>query len=382
MRHTSLLAIATLLAFARGAYCDEPSPEIPSDLVLERFAVSKNGDALLVPVRVAEKNCLFVVDTGASHTVFDTALPLGRPIGLVTVEGQEAKAEVKLYRPPDTKVGRTSLGTIDAVVGSDLKSDREVSGHPIYGYLGMDFLGRYVVHIDAGKGELLLLKSPPNGAGVELPISWEPGGRLLIVAQTDLAAPVRFTIDTGDVGFESGDLGVLETRSLLGQRGTRELGKTLVLDLSGTTSRQLIQGRVLKIADFGVQFPIFTESLGQTPNCLGLGFWCRFAATFDFPERKVYLRKSALFDRPDRWNATGLHLWRKSDVIEVASVDGESPAAQAGFKKGDVLVELDGLIASKTSLFDLRNALCNDGKLTCVIRRNSQERRMTINQGK
>ena len=157
------------------------------------------------------------------------------------------------------------------------------------------------------------------------------------------------------VGLDSGSLGVLEIQSLVKHGEFREIGKTLYESFSGTNSRTIFQGGVLSVGGFAVRSPIFDESHGSMPNGLGLGFWSRFAATFDFPARKVYLRKSVNFAHPDRWNATGLHLWKRLDSIEVAAVDPDSPAARAGLKKGDVLVNLNGLKADKTGLFDLRS---------------------------
>jgi S1-C subfamily serine protease len=69
-----------------------------------------------------------------------------------------------------------------------------------------------------------------------------------------------------------------------------------------------------------------------------------------------------------------------SCVVDPALLQTDSPAAQAGLKKGDGLVELNGLNADKTGLFVLRYALCGGGVLTCVVRRGSQERRLNISQ--
>lgn len=103
-------------------------------------------------------------------------------------------------------------------------------------------------------------------------------------------------------------------------------------------------------------------------------------ATFDFPQRKVYLRKSGYFDRPDARNTAGLTLHRNRDAIELSAVDPEGPAAQAGLKKGDVLMELNGQNAAKAGLFELYSMLCNGGELTCVVRRDSQELRVSVRQ--
>ena len=154
-----------------------------SSLILARFALTNNGNALLATVKVAEKDYSFVVDTGSTGTVFDASTRLGLPVGSVTGAGAEGKVEFKLFQPPDAKVGRIPLALVDAVCATDLKPLREVSGQDIRGILGMDFLGRHVVHIDMEKGELLLLESAPKRAGVELPISWKPGSLPFVEAE-------------------------------------------------------------------------------------------------------------------------------------------------------------------------------------------------------
>jgi hypothetical protein len=380
MRHIRGFVLVGVLAIAGIARSEELALEIPANLILERFAVAKDGADLLVPVNVTEKSHPFIVDTGATITVFDTSFPLGRPVDSVPFYGAEGNTEVKLYNPPAATLGKLSLGPLEVVAGRDLKAIRQVSGNPIQGILGMDFLGKYVIHIDVDKGELLLLKSAPRNAGEELPMLWGSGGLPYVTVGMAPAEPFRFLIDTGRIGQGSGNLGVFEIGSLAGSGTLHEVGTFISETISGTASRREFQGGVLKLGGFQVQSPIFGESHGQVPNVLGMGFWSRFLVTYDFPERKVYLRRSAGYGRPDRRNATGLRLWRKNDSIEVHSVVQHSPAFRAGLKEGDVLLELDGLVAEKTSLFALRQVLCNGGPLSCVVRRDTQERRVSIDQ--
>jgi hypothetical protein len=370
------------LATARRAGGEEAPPKIAPDLVLERFSVANNGSDLLVPLTIAGKDCLFVVDTGASMTVFDTSLVFSPPVDVVIADGAEGKAEVKLYGPPEARIGRLPIRPLEAVAGVDLKPVRQITGYPVYGLLGMDFLGRHVIHMDPESGEFLILKSAPVSADQVLPVSWEPGGIPYVVAEMAPDERIRFAVDTGRGGFDSGDLGVLEVRSLVALHKLRKIGDMLSETISGSRANVLYQGGPLRIGDFVVQSPIFGESHGAIPNRLGRGFWSRFAVTFDFPGKKIYLSKAASYGRPDRWNATGLHLWRRHEAIEVHSVDQDSPAARAGFRSGDELIQLDGLRAEKSSVFDLYKALCKGGKLSCVILRGSQERRLTISSAR
>ena len=379
LRLSLLVSIVAACAGARGG---DSSSTIPTELILERFTVAKNGDDLLIPVRFAGKDHLFVVDTGASITLFDTSLPLGQPVDLATIDTPGGKTKIPLYNPPEAFVGKLPLRGLKIVAGKDLTSLRQASGNPIEGILGMDFLGKHVVHIDVPRGELLLLKSAPRNGDEAWPISYDAGGLPYTGATVGSEGPVRFVIDTGAGGLVSGDLGILEIRALEHRGEAREIGKALSETLSGTQTNPDISGQSLKLGSFVVNSPIFRESRGPLGNLLGRRFWSRFTATFDFPGNKIYLRKSSGYDRPDRWNGTGLHLWKRQGAIEVHSVDQDSPASRAGLEKGDILVELAGVRANEASLFDLFQVLCQGGPLTCVVRRNSQERRLSLGRAR
>ena len=105
-----------------------------------------------------------------------------------------------VYNAPEATVGSLPLG-VDAVLGVDLKKIREVSGLPIEGVLGMDFLSRYIVHIDFDRGKLLLLKSVPKDAGETLPLVSEDGKIPEIDVWVSIERKIRFTIDTGSIGL-------------------------------------------------------------------------------------------------------------------------------------------------------------------------------------
>ena len=81
-------------------------------------------------------------------------------------------------------------------------------------------------------------------------------------------------------------------------------------------------------------------------------------------------------------NRTGIILRRNQNSTDIINVAADSPAARAGLNKGDVLVELNGLKAADTNVFTaLYSILCNDDKLTCVVRRrDSKELRLIISQ--
>ena len=144
----------------------------------------------------------------------------------------------------------------------------------------------------------------------------------------------------------------------------------------GAGGSRLFQGKRLFLGGFRVERPVFSESPGRA--LLGSAFWSRFVVTFDFPARKVFLSKGQAYERPDRSSRSGLHVVRKAGAVVIESLDGGSPGDRAGFRAGDVLVELGGLRVSESSLFKLRAALCDGDPKACVVRRGSEERRLTI----
>ena len=104
----------------------------------------------------------------------------------------------------------------------------------------------------------------------------------------------------------------------------------------------------------------------------------RFIVTIDFPAQKLYLRKGKQFERPDRPDASGLHILRKGEAAVVHSVDPESPGASAGIRAGDVLLQAGTLRAGEATLFQLRAALREPGTVPCVIRRDKTDLRVTL----
>ena len=92
------LALAIVIAWAVAVRADEPGSDVPNNLILERFPISKRGDALVVPVRIEEKDHLFLLDTGSNMTVFDPSLPLGEPRGKVQARTPVYRTSVNRWK--------------------------------------------------------------------------------------------------------------------------------------------------------------------------------------------------------------------------------------------------------------------------------------------
>jgi hypothetical protein len=98
VRHTLRSSLLLLVALGSTVEirADEPVSAIPPELILERFAVNKGGDCLLVPVKIAGKERLFLVHTGCNKTIVDTAIPLGEPRESVRAETHQGEVIAKI----------------------------------------------------------------------------------------------------------------------------------------------------------------------------------------------------------------------------------------------------------------------------------------------
>ena len=368
MRHALRFSLL-VLAMSGATLGDEPGATIPADLILERFAVNKGGDALLVPVKIAGKERLFIVDTGCTMTTVDSGLLSGEPRASTMMETPQGLTIIKVHAAPEGSIGRLPLG-VDSVLGMELEKFRELSGYPIEGILGMDFLGRHVVHIDFDRGELLFLKSSPKDAGNLLPLHGDQGDIPELDAWFSGARNVRFRVDTGHVRLESGSVESLAIRPKMKGDDFEEIGSTRMHTAGGTRTCPLLRWNLIALGGFSVGRPIFSES--SNGSWIGLGFLSRFIVTFDFPGSKLYLRPGKAYERPDLWDLSGLDLVRRNGTVLVEGVDKNSPGFLAGIQAGDVLLTLGTSRADESTLFAIQKALSHDGQVPCSIRRGTE----------
>src|SRR5262249_32653556 len=84
----------------------QPQPAAATEQVLETFKIHKNGDCLLLTVALKEGQFPFLLDTGASLTVFDPLILKGAPKESVTVATPNGKMVVQRYEPPAAFLGK------------------------------------------------------------------------------------------------------------------------------------------------------------------------------------------------------------------------------------------------------------------------------------
>ncbi len=334
---------------------DSNSMPAVTDGVIAEFAIDGQGDSISVPVvfKGIERN--FELDTGASHTVFDVAFRgyLGDPVQSKTGLTAGDPIQGTLYHAPDAWVGPLNLKQAETVLCLDFKMMSMVVGKRIDGFIGMNFLKRYIVRIDFDNGKLTLLDPktlPSLSWGEATIIRWAHPGWFFMQARI-LDADTAMLIDTGCDG--TGTL----SKKLFDYVHKAQGGRTamsLVETASGTVSSQEIRLQRLTVGSREYSDVIIGEGNG---NRLGLGFLARHVVTLDFPRGRMYLKKGKHFDRVDEADMSGLHLLKVGGKVVVHSVDKDSPAQKAQIEAQDIILTVNSHSAADMDIFALRNLL-------------------------
>jgi hypothetical protein len=322
------------------------------------------GDDLKLPVSFRGKTYRFIVDTGASCTIFDKSFRpfLGERKNAGIADTAHGSTKFELFEAPDAVIGTLSLKCVETVACADLERCREVSGKDDFGILGMDFLGKYVVELNSDGGTLALLKSASSSAGFPVLMYYDRNAPYILAEIPHLGSR-SFFLDTGYCG--SGLLAFDDCRQLTSRGTFKSLRAMQFMDLSGEVQSRCGTLTEIAVGNFRHKDLDFDEGRPGAPtSCgiLGLTFLRRYNVTLDFPNRLMYLRKSKHFDDPELRDLSGLHLLANDGRIVIRAVGQNSLAARADMREHDLIIRIDGKEVKPVDLQAFRRALCSNGK--------------------
>ena len=353
-----------------------PAAEKHKPEVLAEFTIEKGKRHILLPVRIEDREYLFMLDTGASAAALDLTFRelLGKPVKWVQCVSAGGMTNLECFRSPKAYVGKLDLSAGELVSCTDLEMVRRACGRDIRGGLGMGFLKNYVVRIDFDAGRLWLfswdgLNHPEWGSAVPL---YDLGGSAMdlpwVKANLAGAGSIVVLVDSGCSGAGSLARDVFEKAAYTGAAAAG-LSETM----AGV--RRFQTKRISSLRLGGFEHPGLIMAEGGL-SLIGLGVLARYVVTFDFPSMKMYLQKGKAFDKPDEADMSGLHLWRVGGTITVLAVDKDSPAAAAGITAEDVVLKVEEPSSAEMDIEDLRDLLSSgEGKeIKMTIQHGAQEK--------
>ena len=350
-----------------------------SQRVIAEFDIAKDGRLITLPVKVANKEYQFLLDTGSTYCGFDATFrpSLGTRIRAKQVMTAAGPRKFDFYNAPEAFLGNIRLEQRYPVVCFDMEMLRCVSGLEFRGILGMSVLGNYVVQVDFDRGKLRLLEPK----GVAHP---EWGEHVPIVVNRLLLPSVRgevsggiedtFILDTGACGADRLREDLFE--QIVGQCNLKT-SETLVETMGGTLRSCEARVPAVSVGPLECKDLIFDKAHASK---LGLGWFSRFRVTFDFPCRRLYLKKSARFRRPSETDMSGLYLFRVNGQVRVYATEKNSPADSAGVRAKDVIHAVNGIPSADLDLHGIRLLLRagDKKKITLSIQRGDEQKTIAL----
>ncbi|HEX5183323.1 MAG TPA: PDZ domain-containing protein [Allosphingosinicella sp.] len=373
------------------------APARAPDAIPFRYAEAR----LYVPVAAAAGPLGdFILDTGAPGVMVDSGLQ-GR-LGAATLSRHNAEGagtgrfDVAVAGPALLSVAGVPLRVPSVETGALDRLLGPYCGCRVAGIVGAPFFRDHVVTIDFRRGRIALADPAAfhyRGAGARLKLDLSHD--VPIVAGTigladGSALKLRLLVDLG----AKANL-LVATPFVAKYRLLERLGRTveapLGAGLGGETRYAFARLPLLRVGDGAavtarnlvVGLSVRDTLRGGTYDALlGAQFLRNYRIIFDYSRREMIL-EPAPGARPDRFDRSGAFLVAGADDrgrIAVREILPGSPAAEAGLRKDDLILAVDGRPIRAWTLAALRARLAAPGSrpVAVTLRRGDEEIRATI----
>ena len=274
------------------------------------------------------------------------------------------RALPKTLNVASTTINGVELGGQRYVVADINAFLRRVEGlDDIGGVLGLEWFVRMPIRIDYARSRITFYDPAQFKGGSGTKVAVAKRGRLPQVAGAIDGVEGMFEIDTGSRGSLTLAPAFAARNDLEKKLAPRNVAITGA-GVGGPVRASLARAKSLKLGTVEVPNPIValpkiegevakTEVAGN----VGFALMRQFAVTYDLPNDALYFERYLNFGAPDITDRGGLWLERGDDGFKVVDVVGGGPAAAAGLKAGDVIVEVNGYPAAQLLLPAVREVL-------------------------
>jgi hypothetical protein len=346
---------------------------------LSSIPIEMNGNHVLLQGRVNGSAPLwFTLDTGAAASVINMrrARELGLQLtGISRAQGAGGIAESSRLSGVTFSLPGAEIKNL-SVMAIALESIEATAGRSMDVIIGAELFHRYVVEVDYA-ARLIALYDPKSfiysGTGESLPLKFfynHPYVTGKITAPG--LAPIEgdFVIDAGSgfgVTFHPSffkEHRLLERMTKTVQTKARGVGGEFPLAVGRIESLELGRFKLDKPVTAFPQTSGFIAREGAAGNIGGL-ILRRFKVIFDYQRKRMILEPNKDFGDRFEFDMSGLGLVTDSPhfkLIKINRVMEASPAAEAGLKAEDVILEVEGRAASEYTLHTLREMFKKEGK--------------------
>jgi hypothetical protein len=285
------------------------------------------------------------------------------PQAAAAIQG-DARAAPKSLLVASTTIGGVDLGGQRYVVADIDPFLRRVEGlDDIAGVLGLEWFVRMPIRIDYARSRITFYDPAQwkGGSGTKVAIARR--GRLPQVKGTLDGIEGMFEIDTGS----RGSLTLTPAFAAKNDMDKKLAPKNAAITgagLAGPVRASLARAKSLKLGTVDVANPIVAlpkvegePAKTEVAGNVGFALMRQFAVTYDLPNDVLYFERYLNFGAPDIADRGGLWLERTDAGFKVVDVVAGGPAAGAGLKAGDVIVEVNGYPSAQLLLPAVRELL-------------------------
>ena len=364
--------------------------EIPFEMVTRH---------IIVKVKINNSRPLsFVFDTGDKVGIIDLnrAKELGLKLGREVRVGGAGPGQLVGATVEDSSWSLEGLNNFSqpVMLALPLESLSTRSGYDLDGIIGSDFIKQFVVEVDYQARVLRLHNKDAfaySGRGEAVPINFNSLGYPLVDASVTpmggSAIKGRFVIDLGSGGSLALHTPFVASNNLLGA-GLKTIKSIGTGGAGGKVTGQVGRVSELSFGSFKIKEPttLFSQDQGgalastQLAGNIGQQIMGRFRIFLDYGRARIILEPAKTYADPFDRAYAGFALQaddKNYRTFRITEILENSPAAEAGLQKDDVIIKIDGQ-QSDITLSRLNELFEQPVSRKITIRRGEQTMQVTI----
>jgi len=325
------------------------------------------GNLVVLPLEINNVKTRFILDTGMPmmgglFTNFGKAATLNFDYsGEAQVGGAGGGASrAKIASGVKFKIGDLEFNNQTIVV---MPESKNLSFFETDGVIGGEILTRFIVDINYDDQLITLTKPenykfPKDAEEIQLPFeSNYPFIKCSAIMESGEIIPLNMVLDLGASHNLSLVLGSQEKIVLPKKSLKVSTGRGVTKEIFGFTGRI----KNFKIGPFSFDNPLVTFNESklmpfEKEGNLGSGIMRRFNITFDYPNRRIFIKPNKSFLNSFEFNMAGIQYSKSRDGrIVIDNILPNSSGSEAGLEVEDVLIKINNVNTNDISRNDLKN---------------------------
>ncbi len=410
-KHVVLLSVAALLFAGLFALHElgvlsmmwtmlaSPAPSLPANFSSAAIPFELVGGHVMFDIKVNDSSHSVILDTGDRYAIIDldVAKALGLKLGLGISGGGTGGGKMAgaIVRDTTFTIPGFDGYSQPLTLAFPLKQFSTRLGHDCDGILGTDMIKHFVVEIDY-ENRRVTFHNPKtftySGRGESIPIYLDKEKHPTIEATVTPVGGVpikgNFSIDVGaKTGLSL--YSQLVTQHHLPGTNVASIPEHGVSGAGGDSTGVMSRVAELQLGQFKFNRPTTyfsqdTAGAFADPDIqgnIGEGLLGQFKLFLDYGNNRIIFEPSGKFAGtydPAFTGAKVVATGVKYKTFEVADVDANSAASEAGVLKGDVIAAVDGHLASELTLTNLQDLFNQPVARAVTLHRGGQTLQVTL----